>query len=47
MGMSNATIDSINSKEKMIKLWVHEFERVFKDRLNCLEDKLWFEENLG
>lgn len=28
----------------MVKLWIHEVQRVFQDRLINDEDRLWFED---
>lgn len=38
-GLYQADKNFYEGKEHIIKLWVHEVERVFADRLNSLEDR--------
>ena len=40
-GMLMVEKKNINSKELLARLWVHENQRVFADRLTCEEDHLW------
>ncbi len=46
MGMSQADPECIGTSDQIIRLWLHEMSRVFKDRLNCVEDNDWFDKNI-
>jgi dynein heavy chain len=41
-GMLMADPKRLNSKVGLVRLWVHESNRVFADRLTCEEDHEWF-----
>lgn len=45
-GISQSTAKTINTEDLMIKLWAHECQRVFQDRLVSLEDREKFQEIL-
>lgn len=40
-GMLMADVKKMNTKEQLARLWVHECQRVFGDRLTCEEDHHW------
>src|SRR5262249_48500310 len=40
-GMLMCDIKKVNTREKLARLWVHESQRVFSDRLTCDEDRQW------
>jgi dynein heavy chain len=35
--------NSVNTPEALTKLWVHESQRVFADRLISVDDRTWFQ----
>ena len=43
-GMLMSDPKKLNSKEQVARLWVHESQRVFADRLTCDEDHEWLRE---
>jgi dynein heavy chain len=43
--MLQSSVDTANSSEKMLKLWAHEMQRIFGDRLVDDVDRLWFVNN--
>jgi dynein heavy chain, axonemal len=46
-GLSLVKQATLNSPDVLVKLWVHEFQRVFEDRLISEKDKLFIREELG
>eukprot|EP00796_Vickermania_ingenoplastis_P000185 gene187-100_t len=41
-GIYGCHLESLTCKEHMVALWVHECQRVFSDRMNDPNDKVWF-----
>jgi dynein heavy chain, axonemal len=46
-GLSLVKQSTLSSPEVLVKLWVHEFQRVFEDRLINEKDKMFIREELG
>ena len=46
-GVLQCSTETANSVEKMYRVWVHEVERIFGDRLIDDEDRNWFYENIS
>lgn len=42
-GIARADHDLLDNKEQCYRLWVHECYRIFYDRLNDPDDRLWFQ----
>ncbi|KAL0484096.1 dynein heavy chain, partial [Acrasis kona] len=38
--------ESIDNKEQLIRLWVHECHRIFYDRINDHQDREWFQDRI-
>lgn len=47
MGMTQSSDDRVKTDETLVRLWVHEAQRVFHDRLINQEDKEWFYDQIG
>ena len=45
-GINQADHESLSGRDNIIILWVHECLRIFQDRMNNKEDKLWFKQQL-
>ena len=46
MGLTLADVNSITNANQYIRLWGHEVSRVFHDRLNFNEDRIWFKDTM-
>ena len=46
-GVTSVKQATLNSPETLIKLWVHEFQRIFEDRLINETDSLFIREEIG
>ncbi|KAL9644994.1 hypothetical protein ABK040_004487 [Willaertia magna] len=46
-GLISADYESMDSKEQILRLWVHECYRVFYDRLSSEDDRRWLRDRLG